>query len=52
MVETAMEAGASVTRSGFAWEDAEWRFVAFDGTFYGFGRTPEEAAERFLSVNV
>lgn len=39
-----------ISRSGFDWEDAEWRFLAFDGRFYGYGPTPEMALERYEEV--
>lgn len=49
-VALAQEAGAIVSLSGFGWADVEWRFLAFDGTHYGYGPTPEDAAAGFLDA--
>ena len=39
-----------VSRSGFDWADVEWRFLAFDGRFYAYGPTGEEALRRFQEM--
>lgn len=41
---------AAVTRSGFAWEDEAFRFVAYDLPRYAFAPTPEQAIAELDTV--
>jgi hypothetical protein len=34
-------------RSGFGWEDRDFRYCVMNGQHYAYGRTPEEAEDKF-----
>ena len=40
----------SIERSGFAWGDSAWRFLAWDGRFYAYAETPEMAFDKLGSA--